>query len=202
MISEMMSLTSNDERTGWLLVGHGTRDLAGQAEFRAVAVQVAAAAPEVVVEPCFLEMAEPTIAAAIDRCLTAGITRLCVAPLLLFTAGHAERDIPEAVAEALAARGAQLPVRQAPTLNCHPAIVELATRRFHESLANHGSLAAAATEVPPADTLLLVVGRGSLDATANAELARFARLRWERTPVGWLETCYLALTEPTLGSCR
>ena len=53
------------------------------------------------------------------------------------------------------------------------------------------------------DTLLLMIGRGSHDASANAEAWQFARLRWEAEPVGWLEIGYAAMTEPSLGErCR
>jgi sirohydrochlorin ferrochelatase len=43
-----------------------------------------------------------------------------------------------------------------------------------------------------------MVGRGSNDAEANAEFDSFARLRCERVPVGGLETCFVAMTRPTL----
>jgi sirohydrochlorin cobaltochelatase len=43
-----------------------------------------------------------------------------------------------------------------------------------------------------------MVGRGSYEAEANAEMAKFARLRWESTPVGWHELCFTAMTRPLL----
>jgi sirohydrochlorin cobaltochelatase len=46
--------------------------------------------------------------------------------------------------------------------------------------------------------LLLLVGRGSHDPGANSEMARFSRLRWERQRFGWVETCHLAMTWPSL----
>jgi sirohydrochlorin ferrochelatase len=52
--------------------------------------------------------------------------------------------------------------------------------------------------VPSAETLLLMVGRGSHDPDANGEMARFARLRAEKLPVGWLEVCFTAMAEPSL----
>jgi sirohydrochlorin ferrochelatase len=48
------------------------------------------------------------------------------------------------------------------------------------------------------DTLLLLVGRGSSDAEATAELAQFARLRSERMRLGRVEICFLALAAPSL----
>ena len=63
--------------------------------------QVAALGQEFVVQPCFLELAQPEIATGVRQLLDQGIDRLVVVPVLLFAAGHAKRDIPAAVAAAL-----------------------------------------------------------------------------------------------------
>src|SRR5436190_669000 len=89
---------------GLLLVGHGTRDAEGLAEFASLARLVMERLPEFAVEPCFLELAEPDIPTAVHRLMASGIRQLTVAPLLLFAAGHAKRDIPMTVAEAIKAR--------------------------------------------------------------------------------------------------
>jgi sirohydrochlorin cobaltochelatase len=188
--SKLQSPASGRQQ-GLLIVGHGTRDPDGRAEFLAAAQAIAARSPDVIVEPCFLELAEPTISAAVERLVERGANEnLTVVPLLLFAAGHAKIDLPAAAAEA-AAMHPKLQVRQAAPLGCHPALVELSKRRYLEAVKN---LPAA----PANETLLLVVGRGSRDASANAELARFARLRFEACPVGWLETCFAAMAEPSL----
>ena len=67
-------------------------------------------------------------------------------------------------------------MRQTPTLGCHQAIVELSATRFEQCLAmaDRGEADRGEAEpVPAADTLLLIVGRGSRDPQANSELARF-----------------------------
>jgi sirohydrochlorin cobaltochelatase len=201
---------------GLLLIGHGTRDFQGQREFRQVAELLAAEANGVAVEVCFLELAEPSIREGVARLIERGVRQVIVLPLLLFSAGHAQRDIPQAVQAAFEdlTRGelahGQDPqpataVWQAPVLACHPDIVELSARRYREAIAqaenqvqskSPGTGTTAKTLL--AKTLLLIVGRGSYEAETNAEFARFARLRWEREPVGWLETCFVAMTRPTL----
>jgi sirohydrochlorin cobaltochelatase len=186
---------------GLLLIGHGTRDEQGLREFRHVAQRLAAEAADVAVEPCFLELAEPSIQQGAARLIERGARHMIVLPLLLFAAGHAQHDIPRAVAAALdelthAERSRQpVSVRQAPVLGCHPDIIELSARRYNEALARDGG---SPNTTATAKTLLLMVGRGSNEAEANAEFARFARLRWERQPVGWLETCFVAMARPTL----
>jgi len=131
---------------------------------------------------------------------------------MLFSAGHAQRDIPQAVRSGLEAlargqttrRNASPPekVWQAPVLACHPDMIELSARRYIEAVAQADTAAQAdgtsQTDIPAAKTLLLMVGRGSNAAEANAEFARFARLRCEHVPVGELQTCFVAMARPTL----
>jgi sirohydrochlorin cobaltochelatase len=146
--------------------------------------------PETIVEGCFLELVEPDIPQGIQRAIDRGARRLAVVPLLLVAAGHARRDIPQQIATAMA-RFPGVEIRQTQHLGSHPALLEVAKRRHLQALARRAG-------VPVADTLLLVVGRGTKDPAANAELCSFARHRFEQTPVGWQETCFLAMTEPSL----
>lgn len=173
-----------------MIVGHGTRDAAGVAQFLTLVRDVADLCPDVAVEPSFLELAQPSIAEGIDRAVARGARRLTVMPLLLFAAGHAKHDIPCNVAAA-AGRHAGLEIRQAGHLGCHPAVLELSERRFSEAVAT-------LPNVPEGDTLLLLVGRGSNDAAATGEMHQFARLRGERQPFGRIEACFLAMAEPSL----
>jgi len=178
---------------GLLLVGHGTRDADGLAEFAILARMVMERLPEFAVEPCFLELAEPDIPTAVHRLMDRGIRQLTVAPLLLFAAGHAKRDIPMAVAAAIKARGgaSDLQIVQLPPLECHARIVELSTLRFQEALRNRRPVALD-------DTMLLLVARGSSYPEALAEMQRFARLRHQQTSVDWTEVCFAAVAEPDL----
>jgi len=186
----MVSHLIDGRSTGLLLVGHGTRDAAGLAELFKTARLVRRLLPGVPAELGFLELAEPTIDEAVARLAAAEVRRLVAMPLLLFAAGHAKRDIPAAVAVAVG-RYPNLMVEHAGHLGCHESIVELSARRFDESLDGQPPL-------PTAETFLLLVGRGSRDPDATAEMNRFVRLRVARTPVGLAENCFLAMAEPSL----
>lgn len=179
-----------NEAPGLLIVGHGTRDPAGITEFQATVERVARRLPRAIVEGGFLELAEPTIAAAYDQIVERGARQIAAAPLVLFAAGHAKQDIPAALAAAAAKHGRPKPI-QLPHLGCHPAIVQLSVQRFDDAVAQLPSIA-------DSQTLLIMVGRGSTDSQANIEMACFARLRWEARRVGWYEICFAALTEPRL----
>lgn len=175
---------------GVLVVGHGTADPVGAAETRRVADLVGESLPGVPVALGFLEVIGPTIAEALAALANAGCRSVIAAPLLLFEAGHAKRDVPEAIAEPARALGISV-VRAGP-LGGHPAIVELARRRRAEAIAGEESLAAAATA-------LVMVGRGSSDPSTPAQLAEFteATLVSEPRP-GLVLAGFVAAARPTV----
>jgi sirohydrochlorin cobaltochelatase len=154
-------------------------------EFRQLVRLVAATRPEWIVEPCFLELAEPDVATGLDRAVAHGAETVVALPLLLFAAGHAKRDVPELL-DAARKRHPAVRFVQAAHLGCHPQVVELSVARYR----------AAAQEMRPEQTLLLLIGRGSYDLAANAEMAQFARLRFEAAPVGWYEVAFTAMASP------
>ncbi len=124
-----------NQKTGILLVGHGTRSDVGTAQFLALAERIRGSAGQIVVEPAFLELRQPGIDAAVGRLLEQGIERLVTMPLLLFAAGHAKEDIPRAVAAALEQRGRGDVVQvQAGHLGCHSALVGLSGRRMEKAV--------------------------------------------------------------------
>ena len=122
---------------GILVVGHGTADACGADETRLLATRIADALPGVAVELGFLEVIGPTVADALERLSSRGCHEAVAAPLLLFTAGHARRDLPEAIAAPAARLG--MTVCQADALGCHPALVALSRRRRDEARATAGA---------------------------------------------------------------
>ena len=177
---------------GWgvLVVGHGTADSVGAAETHRVADLVGEFLPGVPVALGFLEVIGPTIAESLAQLAAAGCRTVVAAPLLLFEAGHAKRDVPEAIAEPAAALG--LAVVRAGPLGCHPAIVELARRRRAEACSGREPVA-------PGNTALVMVGRGSSDPTAPAQLAHLteATLAEEPRP-GLVLAGFVAAARPSV----
>ena len=175
--------------TGLLLIGHGTREPAGVQEFLATARLVESQAAGAAVQPCFLEFAEPTIAAGCQALERRGVRHMVAAPVLLFAAGHAKRDIPDALAAAADASG--LRVALCEHLGCHDAILRASAERFDEAIAK-------LAEMDNADTALVVVGRGSHDESATREMQRFVELRSEASGLLRTTACFVAMAEPGL----
>jgi sirohydrochlorin cobaltochelatase len=178
---------------GLVVVGHGTADPVGAEETRRIAELVAGLLPGVAVELGFLEVIGPSIGEALQRLAARGCTEAVAAPLLLFTAGHARRDVPEAVRDGAAKAG--LAVWQSDALGCHPDILELTRRRRHEALAP-------LTPMPAESTVLLMIGRGSSDPTAHRQLHDFALTtcgEQSAAPVQQrIELGFVAAARPTL----
>ena len=177
---------------GLLLVGHGTRDSQGLSEFLQTVDHVTRAMPHWVVEPCFLELAEPTIPTAIEKLAEKGVKHLVVMPLLLFAAGHAKRDVPEAVAEALQ-NWPEMTCVQADALGLHSALVEQSASRLAAAIA-----APAMSDLQKQDATVVFVGRGSLDCEATAAMHSFAALVAEKSGIGSYEVCFYAMAKPTV----
>jgi sirohydrochlorin cobaltochelatase len=176
---------------GILLVGHGTRDHRGVQDFLALGEDLSRMTPDLPVVPCFLEMGRPTIREGVECLVALGTRRIAAMPLMLFAARHVRRDIPDAVNRAIRG-GSEIEVRFGPHLGCQQRIAELSARRYHEALA-------ARPAVPADETILVMVGRGSRDAEATAEMGRFVELRGQATPVAEVCTAFLAMAEPGLG---
>ncbi len=179
-------------KCGLLLVGHGTGEQVGIGEFLATARLVAEMKPDVAVEPVFLEFAEPSIAQGFEALARRAVERVVVGPVLLFSAGHAQRDIPAAVAN-IAVKHPYLSVEQVEHLGCHEALLALSKLRYDDALAGVPPL-------PPDETALVMVGRGSHDAQATAEMLRFVELREQLTPVAQARACFVAMADPPLES--
>ncbi len=175
-------------KTGLLLVGHGTRNETGMKQFLALAERIGTRLRgEAGVQPAFLELQQPDIDAAVGRLVETGITRLVTLPLLLFAAGHAKEDVPKAVAAAVERRGRnEIGQVQAEHLGCHGAVVELSRLRAEEAVRGFRVQGSGFSKKDSGDrgqgtgdteSCLLLVGRGSHDGSATAEMYEFARLR-------------------------
>ncbi len=179
-----------------LLIGHGTDDAAGLAEYR----QLAAIVQErlgVVVRPCFLELADPPIAQAIDDCARDGFQQIVALPLLLGAAGHQKNDIPVALQQARQ-RWPALNIRYGAPLGVQYALLKAVRDRLVEAEAS-------APPVPRAETALALIGRGSSDPDSNADVARMARLVWEGTGYARVAYGFYSITAPrvpeTIDAC-
>ncbi|NJC73265.1 sirohydrochlorin chelatase [Planosporangium thailandense] len=164
-----------------LIAGHGTADEAGAEQFRQFVKRVDGALG-VPVAGGFIELSNPPIASAVDALLATGARRVAAVPLMLVAAGHAKGDIPASLARERQ-RHQELSFVYGRPLGPHPTILALLRERLAEIS-------------PTPATMVLLVGRGSTDPDANAEVARAARLLAETTPVAGVEYAFISLAAP------
>lgn len=200
-----------------MLVGHGTREAAGTAEFfrlsECLADQIGG---DTIVEPCLLEFQQPTIAQAWKTLMQRRVRRVTVAPLLLFAAGHAKGDIPSEVATAQAANpDSGVLVNYARPISRQSVMVHAVRERLRETLLRvpTSTVRRAAGEAPPdLRTAIVMVGRGSRDVCASSDMRTLSEVavrgRTAETvlslasefqiPEGGLFTTFYAMAEPRL----
>jgi len=166
-----------------LLAAHGTRDQAGVDAFAALAERVGrlAAADGTRVAGGFIELSAPPLRDAVSLLAGAAPARLVAVPLMLSAAGHAKGDIPAALAREHARHPAVGFVYGRP-LGPHPALIDLLDRR----------VAAEGLDAPA----VLLVGRGSTDPDANADVVKTTRLLWEGRDYPLAETAFVSLARP------
>jgi sirohydrochlorin cobaltochelatase len=165
--------------TPLLIAGHGTADEAGAEQFRQFVKRVAGQL-DAPVAGGFIELSTPTIGEAVDT--LAGRSRIAAVPLMLVAAGHAKGDIPASLARERS-RHKGLSFVYGRPLGPHPTVLALLRERLAEL-------------APDPETMVLLVGRGSTDPDANAEVARAARLLAETAPVAGVEYAFVSLAPP------
>jgi sirohydrochlorin ferrochelatase len=106
-----------------LVAAHGTRSADGLATTRALVDAIAAERPSVLVALCFLDVASPSLADALDAL---GSSSVVVVPLLLSAGYHVLTDIPAVVA-------GRSSVRVAAHLGPDPLIVSAVADRLVEA---------------------------------------------------------------------
>jgi sirohydrochlorin cobaltochelatase len=172
-----------------MLVGHGTRDDLGTREFLKLGERLAETLSPIPVQSCLLEFQHPTIPEAWNSLVESGVKHVHVAPLLLFAAGHAKNDIPDLV-KRCQTDSPEITFDQARPLSRHHSIIELVCQRIDETFRSMQS--------PRSLTALIMVGRGSHDPCAQADMRVLTEVvnRKLRFPDAY--TSFYAMAEPRL----
>jgi sirohydrochlorin cobaltochelatase len=172
-----------------LIAGHGTRDDAGAEAFRDFVRELGRRHPELPVAGGFIELSPPPLGEAVTELVERGVRRFAAVPLMLVSAGHAKGDIPAALAREKE-RHPGISYSYGRPLGPHPALLGVLERRLDEVLDG----------VDRSEVTVLLVGRGSTDPDANAEVFKAARLLWEGRGFAGVETAFVSLAAPDVPS--
>ena len=175
-----------------LICGHGSRDVQAISEFEVLTEHIARHLPDRQVAHGFLEFARPTIGERLDDLRAAGARDVYAVPGMLFAAGHAKNDIPSVLND-YAVRHDGFSIRYGRELAVDLKLLAAAQERIKAAEASAGN------GVSRAETLLVVVGRGTNDPDANSNVSKITRMLWEGMGFGWAETCYSGVAQPLVG---
>jgi sirohydrochlorin cobaltochelatase len=196
---------------GILVVGHGTRKAAGADQLRQLVQWMREEQPGWRFYESFLELAEPSIEQAVAVAANDGMRCLVIVPILLFEAGHAKSDIPNAVAAATDSHGLKI-LAQTPSLGILPDVLELSNHRFEE-IATHGKTIGCpeghCSRVRCDQGCYLIgrdlgriglamIGRGTSDIDALNQMRRLTELCVGSRSVVWYGTGFFAGGTPTV----
>ena len=178
--------TSNDTI---LLVGHGSREAAGNAEILLFAERWRARHPDWRIEVGFIEFANPLLDPALNHAAR-NSERVLVLPLILNAAGHVRQDIPSAIQRARK-RHPDVQFLYAPHLAVSDPLLSILKRFLRQAMLQ--------LDVPdPRTTGVILLGRGSSDRLANGDVARMARWLWEIGDHERVDLAFTGVTFPRL----
>lgn len=118
-----------------VVVDHGSRRTEANEHHEEFVGAWSATAPFAVVESAHMELAEPSIGTAFDRCVAAGATTVVVAPYFLWPGNHWSVDIP-ALVERAAAHHPGIRYLVAAPLGPHPSLLDIVEQRVDHCLAH------------------------------------------------------------------
>jgi sirohydrochlorin cobaltochelatase len=139
------------------------------------------------VEGGFIELSRPPVWDAAAALVAAGHTDVVAVPLVLVAAGHGKGDIPAALKRE-EARFPGLRHRYGRVLGPHPLLLDALQARIDDALAGD----------PREGTHVVLVGRGSSDPDANAEVCKVARLLWEGRGYDDVHPSFISLARPSV----
>ena len=172
-----------------LLIGHGSRERAGNDEVERFTHAWRKRHPNWRTELCFIEFADVEVDAGLAHAAQ-GASRVIVVPLILNAAGHVKMEIPAHIARArLQWPGVRFDY--APHLGVCEPILAILQRQLRGRLQD--------LDMPdPTTTGVVLLGRGSSDRQANGEMARMARWLFEETDHELVDLAFTGITYPRL----
>ncbi len=167
-----------------LLVGHGSRNSAGNREVEQFADRWRKKHPEWRIELCFIEFASPSLDEGLRKAGSYG-EKVIVVPLILNAAGHVKTEIPAHIKKAEESGATYV---MAHHIGISGEIKKIMLRRL--MMNDDGSDSDA--------TGLILLGRGSSNTEANCEVAKLLRWIYEASAYEEADLAFTGITTPKL----
>jgi len=133
MVNPMMPDSTNQvsKTTALLLMAHGSRRAEANQELVDLAERLLKLNEYSIIEPCYLELAEPDIVTSGSTCVSKGATRVLMVPYFLSAGVHIRRDLAEA-RDQLMEKHPEIEFRLGPPLGPHEFLDKLVQERVRE----------------------------------------------------------------------
>jgi sirohydrochlorin ferrochelatase len=125
-------MNSPPSGTALLLIAHGSREPEANADLIYVVEALRRRGRYALVEPAYLELAEPTIEQAASRCVERGVRRVLLLPYFLSAGVHVRRDLAD-TRRRLAERHPGVVFHLGEPLGRHPLLLQLVEERAREA---------------------------------------------------------------------
>lgn len=119
-------------RPAILVIAHGSRVAAANADLERLAALIAERRPGEIVEHAFLELAEPTIPQAFDACVARGASEVRLLPWFLSAGAHVTQDL-ERYRRQFQEQQPSIICRLCPPLGLHPLMIDILLDRLQEA---------------------------------------------------------------------
>lgn len=169
-----------------LYIGHGSRVPQGAQEALEFIERGKDGIEAPIQEICFLELVEPDILTGIKRCVNRGATSISVVPILLLTAMHAKKDIPDELEKAQQLYP-HIHLKYGRPFGVHPKITESLLDRVLEQVPE-----------PEEESMVLLVGRGSSDPDVKRDLSQIAAHLGQLHPFRRVDISFMYGARPKL----
>jgi sirohydrochlorin ferrochelatase len=123
-------MTTN--QTALLLIAHGSREAAANADLHHVVEHLASWNQFPIVQASFLEIAQPDIQTGAAACIAGGARQVILVPYFLSPGRHVRRDLTR-LRQTLAGRFPDVDFRLAEPLGGHPLLVQILLDRVREA---------------------------------------------------------------------
>jgi sirohydrochlorin ferrochelatase len=123
--------------TAILLIAHGSRNAEANDDLHQVVTELRRRGSYEIVEPAFLELAEPTIDGGARRCVERGAARVILVPYFLSPGVHVREDLRDN-ARRLAATYPQVGFVVAEPIGPDPLLIDILAARAHEAARKPG----------------------------------------------------------------
>ena len=118
--------------TAVLLIAHGSRRAEANDDLVRLAEVIREKHVYQIIQTAYLELAEPTIDAAGEKCVAAGASRVKLLPYFLSAGAHVTEDLERHRRE-LANRFPHVVFELCPPLGLHPLMVEIVMERLRQA---------------------------------------------------------------------